>query len=76
MHQLTCIQAEDCLACPQSEKMHLTLKRREASGSGEAWWGGDMLLETQQGRKYRMRSSQRADWEGDKDWTVNKKIKE
>jgi hypothetical protein len=37
----------------QSEKMHLTLEKLEAPGTGEVWWGGggmgwvgDILLET------------------------------
>jgi hypothetical protein len=34
--------------------------------------GGDILLET--GRRYCMRNSQRADWEENNDWTINKKI--
>jgi hypothetical protein len=29
--------------------MHLTLKRLGVTGSGEVWWGGDILLETRQG---------------------------
>ena len=29
--------------------MHLSLKRLEAPGSGEAWLGGDILLETEVG---------------------------
>jgi hypothetical protein len=42
----TCI-AEDCQVWTQSEKMHLTLKRLEAPGNGEVWWGGsgNILLE-------------------------------
>jgi hypothetical protein len=42
--------AEDCQVWVQSEKMHLTFKRLETSGSLEAWWGEgggrDILLET------------------------------
>jgi len=30
--------------------MHLTLKRLEAPGSLEVWWGGDLLLETGSGQ--------------------------
>ena len=43
--------AEDCWVWAQSEKMHVTLKRLEAPGSGEVWWskgwvGGGILVET------------------------------
>ena len=37
--------AEDCWVWTQSEKMHLTLKRLEALGSGQVWWGVDILME-------------------------------
>jgi hypothetical protein len=32
--------AEDCRVWVQSEMMHLTLKRLDAQGSKEVWWGG------------------------------------
>jgi hypothetical protein len=62
-----------------------TLKRLEAPGSGEVWWGGgvggvegwegrDILLET--GRRNGMRNYWRADQEGNNDWTVKKKKKD
>ena len=38
--------AEDLLVWVQSEKMHLTLKRLEAPGSLEVWWGGGMEVGT------------------------------
>jgi hypothetical protein len=45
--------------------MHLTLKRLEASGNLEVWWGGggngDILVETAEGRRYGMWNSQRVD---------------
>jgi hypothetical protein len=63
--------AEDCQVWVQSEKMHLTLKRLEAPGSLEVWWGGGWRV----GRRYRMRNSQREDWEGNKIWRVKKMIK-
>jgi hypothetical protein len=53
--------------------LHLTIKRLEASGRREVKWGGDVreiLLE--QGRSYVMRNSQKANQEGDNDWTVKK----
>jgi hypothetical protein len=41
---------EDCRVWVQSEKMQLTLKRLNALGSLEVWWGGhvggDILTET------------------------------
>jgi hypothetical protein len=54
--------------------MHLTLKRLEAPGSGEVWWGRveegrDILLERRR-RRYGMGSSREVDWEGDSSWTV------
>jgi hypothetical protein len=52
--------------------MHLTLKRLEAPGSREVWWGGGILLEIGGGGNYRMRNSQGAEQDGDKDWTVKK----
>ena len=56
--------------------MPLTLKRLEARGSGEVWWGvwsvcGYILLDTG-GRRNGMRNCQRADQEGNNDWTVKK----
>jgi hypothetical protein len=54
--------------------MHLTLKRLEAPGSLEVWWGegGDILVEMGVGvwRKYRMWNSWRMDWEGNKIWSL------
>jgi hypothetical protein len=50
-----------------SEKMHQTLKRLEAPGSLEVWWGiraGD--------RGAGMWNSRRVDWEGNKIWSVKK----
>ena len=54
--------------------MYLT-QRLEAPGSGEAWHGlgsGDILLKTGGERRNRMRNFQRAEQEGDNDWTVKK----
>jgi hypothetical protein len=31
--------AEECWVWTQPEKMHIILKRLEAPGSGEVWWG-------------------------------------
>jgi hypothetical protein len=38
---------QDCRVWTQSEKMHLTLERLGASGSGEVWWsrGREIFLE-------------------------------
>jgi hypothetical protein len=53
--------------------MYLTLKRLEAPGSGEVWWGwgwgsGDILLEMDLGGgKYGMWNSQKAD----REWVKN-----
>jgi hypothetical protein len=58
--------------------MHLTLKRLEAPGSGEVWWGGMGTLTWRQvvGR-CGMWNSWRVDQEGDKVCIVKKKkIKE
>jgi hypothetical protein len=44
---------------------------------GGGMGGGDILLEKEQcRRRYGMRNCLMADWEGDKDWTEKKKIKE
>ena len=52
-------------------KMHLTLKRLEASGSLEVWWGrgrgGDILMETGDGEEvWDMEQSESGPQEGDK----------
>jgi hypothetical protein len=54
--------------------MYLSLKRLEAPGSGEVWWGGSRGWghPLGDGGGYGMWNSQRADQEGDKDWTVKK----
>jgi hypothetical protein len=50
--------------------MHLTLERLEAPGSGEVGGGWDILLEM--GGVWDV--EQRVDWEGDKEWTVKKRL--
>ena len=54
--------------------MHLTLERLEAPGKGRpgvcVW--ESTLLEAR-GRRNGMRNCCRADWEGDNDWTVEKR---
>jgi len=55
--------AEDCRDWVQSEKMHLTLKRLEAPGSG------DILMKS---RKEVWDVGQRVDQEKDKIWSVKK----
>lgn len=62
--------AEACRVWTQSEKMHLTLERLEAPGSGEVGGGWDILLEM--GGVWDV--EQRVDWEGDKEWTVKKRL--
>jgi hypothetical protein len=37
--------AKDCRVWTQAKKVHLTLKRLEAPGSGEVWWSGDGVRE-------------------------------
>jgi hypothetical protein len=59
--------------------LHLALKRLEATGSVEVWWGGGggWGLGTSSWRRRRnwMKNSWREDWEGDHAWII-KKIKE
>ena len=55
----------------------MTLKRLEAPGSGEVWWGSDggeehPYRDWGQERRYEMWISQRVDQEWDKVWTVKK----
>lgn len=59
--------------------MRLTLGRLEAPGSGEMWQGGaGWEMRTSSWRSMRRGvwdeelSCQRVDWEGEKDWTVEK----
>jgi hypothetical protein len=63
----------------QSEKRYLTLKRLEAPENGEVWWGGGCKVGTSSwrhgGRRgYRTWNSQRVEWDGDKIWTVKKRL--
>jgi hypothetical protein len=56
--------------------MHQTLKRLEATGSGEAWQGVRLgTFSWRLGRRCGMRNSQRADQEGDNDWTIKMRFK-
>ena len=50
--------------------MHLSLERLEASGSGEVWWGGDILLEVREWEG--IGRGQSTDQEGDGIWIVTK----
>jgi hypothetical protein len=62
---------------PQSKKMHLTLKRLETPETGRSGEGGDQHVgksSLRQGRRYRMRNSQRGRKE-DKDWIVKNRKK-
>jgi hypothetical protein len=54
----------------QSEKMHITLKRLEAPGSGGG--GEDILVETRYRGGMGCGTLQREDWEGDKIWSEKK----
>ena len=54
--------------------MNLTLERLEAPGSGKAGLGGWGHPLESVGRKNGMGNCQRADWEGDNDWSVEKMI--
>ena len=57
----------------QSEKMHLTLKRLEAPGNLEVWWGGGMGASTwrqdQVGMRCGMWNRQRVD-SGGREWNM------
>jgi hypothetical protein len=61
--------AEDCQVWTQSEKMHLTLLKLEAPGSGEGG-RGEGGWEHPHGdsgeRRYGMWNSKRVDWKGEK----------
>jgi hypothetical protein len=68
----------DFQVCVHSEKMHLTLKRQEATGTLEIWWGGERghsRGNSEVGRRYVMWNSQRVDGDGDKIWSVKNKLK-
>jgi hypothetical protein len=51
--------------------MYPTLERLETPGRRKVWWsaGGVETSSWRQGRKSRVRNSQRSDLEGDNDWT-------
>jgi hypothetical protein len=71
-------RAGDCQAWLQSEKMHLTLKRMEAPGSLEVWWGGAWGRGHPSGdrgteRRYGMWNRQRVDRDVNKIWNVKGK---
>jgi hypothetical protein len=58
--------------------MHLTLKRLESPGSGEVWWGlvwrsRNILMEYRDWVRG-VWNRQRVDQDGDKVWTVNKRL--
>jgi hypothetical protein len=58
-------------------KMHLTLKRLEAPGSGEVSWngGGGWVILGDRAKRYKMWNSQRMDQEVDEVWTVKTNVK-
>jgi hypothetical protein len=54
--------------------MHLTVKRHEAPGRREVWWGwGEHLLGDGE-RRNGMRNCGRVDLEWSNDWTVKKQM--
>jgi hypothetical protein len=56
--------------------MHLTLKKLEATGSIEVWWGEGWRWRhpcRDEERRHGLWNSQRVDRDGDKIWTENNK---